>query len=95
MAEQPLAENRNPTRARQREHRRRRQARVGPAELDEVQQRGQALASHGDGDADDDLIETPADAEQQHDERGGCTAGAAGEKAEPERARVIGATNPA
>ncbi len=55
-----------------------------------MQQRGQPFGADRDRDADHDLIEPLADAEQQHDERGAHAADTAGEKAEPERTRVVG-----
>jgi hypothetical protein len=94
VAEESLAENGDAAQIRQRQHRCRGKARIGAAELYEMQQRGQTLASHGDGNADDDLIEAPTDAEKHHNEGDRRAAQAAREKAEPEGAGEPGGDEP-
>ena len=68
VAEEGPPDDRDVAEERQRPDRRLVEARIGLAELEIVQQRRQPLHAEGDADADHDLVEAEADAEQ-HDQR--------------------------
>ena len=90
VAEEPLAQHRDLAQQRQLDHRRGGKARIGAAELEEMQQRRQPLDADGERDADDDLVQPEADAEQHDEKRDRHAAQPAGEEAEIEGAGVIG-----
>ena len=90
VAEQRRADHGDAGKAGDFQDRRLVEARIGLAELEEVQQGREALGTDGERDADDDLVEALANAEQDDHARHHHAAQAAGEEAHPERAGIIG-----
>ena len=67
------------------------EARIGTGELEVMQQCGEPLAGQRDADADDDLVQSEAYAEQHHDDGHRHAGEASRQEAQPQRAAEIGA----